>query len=175
MSIKWILLILLVIVLTINGLTGGKFFNLIIPNMGTVVGHGICWAGGYIVNPVANIGGLQIPYPVLDDLTFAIFLTMPILYLFFRQKPMRSVLIAGVILFIIMLVFYKIMGYVFIYMAEHYYGMANCLTGISVAGQQVINYEWYSPIFILGFMFAAFALIGGIYKIMKWRKGGTNA
>lgn len=169
MGLKLIVLIAVVLFLTLMGLTGGAFLDVVLPNSGAVIGHGMCWIGGYIVQPVFDVGGMQLPLPVHDDIAVGLFVTMPVLLIFFRKRSWKQILIAFFIILFAVFIAYKLIGLTMVSIAENTYGMQNCVGEVSIRGQRLFDYGWYEPLFLIGLGLALFSLIAGVWKIYKWK------
>lgn len=174
MGLKIIIILVAVVLLALIGMTGGAFLDLILPNSQGVIGHGLCFSGGFIVNPLFDVSGIQIPLPQADDIIISLFITMPVLFYFFRGQSWKRILIIFFVFMVLILIGYKLLGLMLVGIAEQSYGMTDCINTISIGGLPIIQYSWFSPLFVLGFIFALIALFAGIIKLHRWKnsRGG---
>jgi hypothetical protein len=173
MGIKLIIILIAAVFLTLVGITGGAFLEAILPGSEEVVGHFLCWLGGFLVNPVLDFGWIQLPIPQADDIIVALLISTPLVVFFYknRERTWLRVFITWMVIVALVLVAYKGVGLVMVGMAEGQYGMSECLDTISIGGEEIIQYEWYSPLYVLGLLMAIIGVLGGAWKLRKWHKG----
>ena len=63
MGLKTKIIIIVAILLILQGLTGGMLFSALLPKYDFIVGKALCTLGGFIVQPVADLGFMKLPLP----------------------------------------------------------------------------------------------------------------
>lgn len=172
MGLKALIIVVLFIFFTLVSMTSGAFLDQILPGSDEVIAHGTCWIGGFLVNPVANVYGTPVPYPQADDIVIGLAITTPLVLYIFRKSSWKRFFAAFLIVFVTVLIAYKLIGMYLLSIAENTYGMQDCLEVISIFGEEIIFYGDYSPIFIYGLVLGAGVFIAGVIKLYKDRQGG---
>jgi len=182
MNLKLLVLIIAVILLTVNGLTHNRMFYLfkqiLFPYKDSIIGEFLCKVGGFIGNPFTKIGDHYIPLILTtDDIIIGSAISGFLTWHFLKNRfnKLWKLILVMLILVIAFAYLYRMIGVIMIYFAETRYGMSGCAEGISLPNGIKIEYSWYSPLFMIGFVFALISLVGIIFKMRSKIKSEGNA
>jgi len=193
MKLKMLVLIIAVILLTVNGLTHNKMFlfmfyilkkiylfckGIVSLHKSVIIGKFLCYVGGFIGNPFTKIGDHYVPLILTtDDIIIGSAISGFLIWHFLKNKfnKLWKLILVMLILVIVFAYLYRMIGVIMIYFAETRYGMSGCAEGISLPHGIKIEYSWYSPLFMIGFVFALISLVGIIFKMRNRIKGEGNA
>jgi hypothetical protein len=169
-SPKYLILGIAVFILTLQGVTQGAFLDMIMPGWHGQLGHVLCIAGGYIVQPVWDFGFAKIPIPVGDDLAAGL-LVAGIAGWFIKRTAwtLKRKLIATAIFFTVGMVVYKAVGLVILWYAEVQYGMSDCI-GQFQLGPIIVEWAWYSSLYFFMIIVGSISVITAVLAYKK--KGG---
>ena len=167
MGLKTKIIIIVAILLILQGLTGGMLFSALLPKYDFIVGKALCTLGGFIVQPVADLGFMKLPLPTQDDIAFSLIITTFLGVVWFRkfESKWRKVIAVAISLPLFIYV-YKSFGLVMMWIAEYYFGMSNCAQHIDL-GIVKIEFSWLAPLFYVLLFFSIVSFIIGAYKIFK--------
>lgn len=167
-SPKYLILGIIVFILFAEGATGGLFLNTVVPGWQGIAGQGLCIAGGYMVQPIWDVGWAKIPVPVTDDWIFGAFFASLIGWLVIKRTAwtFRRKMITLVVALLVGMLIYKVLGLFVLYMAEVQYGMSNCIGQFQV-GPILVEWEWFEPLHLLGVILGIGAVIAAILAFRK--------
>jgi len=171
-GLKIIATVVILFFLLLQGITGGQFLNWFVPDSDLIIGKSLCWAGGFIANPLMETPIGKVPLPVTDNFIFASFCTMLLLWLFFRRmKSMKRILLAVAISMIVLMFLWSYLGVLMVYFAETTYGQSNCIEVIDL-GFVNIEFAWFTPFLMIGVGMALISLFAMLYRFWRRKSGG---
>ncbi len=170
MGLKLMIILFAILVLTIFGALGFEvIMDKILPNSQGIIGHGCCIIGGFMANPMVDIFGMNIPFPIIDDFILGFFVAIPLTVYFMRGSSLKKAAGVMVLIAAVFIIIYKAIGMVLVNIAESVYGMENCFTEVSIPGLFTFSYEWYSMLFTIGLGLVIFAVLGA-FIVLKSRR-----
>jgi hypothetical protein len=172
-SWKTILIVAIVFIILMQALTAGIFLERILPGWQEIFGQTLCNVGGFVLQPIWEVGPLKIPLPTSDDVLVGTFFASAIGWLWIRrtQWAFKRKLIAFIILMAAGMYIYKGVGMILLWYAEVVYGKTGCVDKLTL-GPLGISYEIFDPLFLLMLAFSASAAISAIWAFK--RRGGNG-
>ena len=165
---KFIVIGIIAVILLLQGITNGAFLSMIIPGWEEMLGHFFCIAGGFIVQPVWDLGWMKLPLPTHDDLLVGLILGSIITWLILKRVEWKfwKKLVVWLVTVAIGIYLYKAIGLIFLYWAEVTYGLSGCIGEFTV-GPFGIRWEWFDFLF---WIMLFFTLAGAITAVLAWKR-----